>query len=337
MNWGLSIDNFGLGLFHKRRKAATGNRTTNNAGRAAIFLDRDKTLIDDPGYINDPDQVRLLPGVSSALARLREAGFPLVVVTNQSAVARGYLTEGGLAAIHHRMRELLRAEGVDVDAIYYCPFLGGPDAVEERYRQDSELRKPRPGMLLLAAKEMDLDLAASWMIGDSVSDIEAGRSAGCRTLLIGNGEIQTGSPEFTASNLPDAVDRILKETEMPDSGSLDRPRAGSKIQSAQAPNADESGGGLSKTQGDTPEWKQLDSTLNQILEELRVTKREQRYSDFSVAQLAGAIAQAIALCAVGWGIYAAINEAESDAVLRLLVGMVLQLMALTGFMAGTRK
>lgn len=309
----------------------------NSTGKAAIFLDRDKTLIDDPGYISDPDQVCLLPGVSNALARLRDAGFPLVVVTNQSAIARGYLTEGGLAAIHHRLRELLRTDGADVDAIYFCPFLSGPDAVEERYRQDSELRKPRPGMLLLAAKEMDLDLAASWMIGDSGSDIEAGRSAGCRTILIGNGEMQSATPDFTASNLPDAAERILKETEMPDSEALDQLREASKGQASSTIGANRSVGVPADGSEAAPEWKQLDATLNQILEELRVTKREQRYTDFSVAQLAGAIAQAVALCAVGWGIYAAINGAQNDAAIRLLVGMALQLMALTGFMAGKKK
>ncbi|MFQ5411510.1 MAG: D-glycero-alpha-D-manno-heptose-1,7-bisphosphate 7-phosphatase [Phycisphaerae bacterium] len=304
-----------------------------NTGRPAIFLDRDQTLIHDPGYLSDPEQVRLLPGVPQALNRLREAGYPLVVVTNQSGIARGYFTEGALAAVHQRMRELLRAEGTDIDGIYFCPFLDGPEAVHERYRQDSELRKPRPGMLLLAAKEMDLDLSGSWMIGDSPADIEAGRAAGCRTLLIGNGDPHAANPDCVAADLTDAAERILSEISMQEPESIRPDPIRSETPSVEnaplsASNQDYSG---------DPSWKQVHATLNQILEELRVTKREQRYVDFSVAQLAGAIAQAIALCAIGWGIYAAINGAQSDATIRLLVGMALQLMALTGFTAGKRK
>ena len=148
----------------------------------AIFLDRDNTIIEDPGYINDPSQVKLLPGAVSALTDMKKMGYKLVIVSNQSGVARGIVTEEKLSQIHHRLVELLRNQGVMIDGIYYCPF--HPDGVIEKYRRESELRKPSPGMLMLAAEEMDIDLSYSWMIGDSYRDVEAGKLAGCRTILI---------------------------------------------------------------------------------------------------------------------------------------------------------
>jgi D,D-heptose 1,7-bisphosphate phosphatase len=178
--------------------------------RPAVFVDRDRTLIEDPGYISDPDQVRLLDGAADSLRRFRDAGYTVVIVTNQSGVARGLLTEGDLAIVHQRMRDLLRAEDADVDAIYYCPFLDGPEAVREQYRRDSNLRKPKPGMLLLAAEELGLDLAKSWMIGDSARDVQAGRAAGCRTILIsGEADEDNDQADFMAADLHAATDHVL--------------------------------------------------------------------------------------------------------------------------------
>ncbi len=179
----------------------------------AVFLDRDHTLIEDPGYLNDPAQVRLLPGVAEAVRQLRAAGYLVVVATNQSGLARGLITDDQLAAVHARLRELLKAERADLDAIYHCPFLPGEAAVVEKYRGDSELRKPRPGMLLLAAKEMNIDLARSWMIGDSPRDVEAGRSAGCRTILIAEGHSPPdgASCDHVATDLPHAAQYILSQ------------------------------------------------------------------------------------------------------------------------------
>lgn len=152
----------------------------------AIFLDRDDTLIEDPGYINHPSQVKLLPHVCEALIELRQMGYKLVIVTNQSAVARGIVTEEGLEEIHDRLIGLLRHEGAGIDRIYYCPY--HPNGIIPEYRQDSDLRKPNPGMLLLAAQEMDIDLEASWMLGNSYRDIAAGMRAGCKTILITSAE-----------------------------------------------------------------------------------------------------------------------------------------------------
>ena len=131
----------------------------------AIFLDRDDTLIEDPGYINSPDQVKLLAGVPQALIELKAMGYKLVVVSNQSAVARGIITEKVLARIHDRLKQLLAEKGASLDRIYYCPH--HPDGVIEKYRKESDSRKPNPGMLLTAAEQMDIDLRHSWLIGDS--------------------------------------------------------------------------------------------------------------------------------------------------------------------------
>ena len=143
----------------------------------AVFLDRDDTLVIDSGYIDHPDKVALMSGAREAVQRFRQAGFKVVVASNQSGVARGYFDEKRLALINQRVQDLLAADGEGLDAIYCCPYLDGPDATVDAYRRESELRKPRPGMLLKAAREMDLDLTRSWMIGDALRDVEAGVAA----------------------------------------------------------------------------------------------------------------------------------------------------------------
>jgi len=173
----------------------------------AIFLDRDNTLIEDPGYINNPDQVKLLPKAAEAIIQLRKMGYKIVVVSNQSGVARGIVTEEVLVDIHQKMLDLLQSENGYVDRIYYCPY--HPDGVIGKYRKESEMRKPAPGMLLLAAKEMDIDLANSWMVGDSYRDVAAGKKAGCKTILINSPvhppKREKGDPE------PDKVAVNVKE------------------------------------------------------------------------------------------------------------------------------
>lgn len=177
----------------------------------AIFLDRDNTLIEDPGYLSDPGAVRLLPGVADALRRLAAAGYRLVVVSNQSAIARGLLAEDVLEQIHATLRAQLRAAGVTLDAIYYCPY--HPDGHVPPYNQESPERKPNPGMLLRAARELNLDLAASWMIGDAARDMEAGRRAGCRTILVPSHETDLAAAQpwadAVAESLAAAADHIL--------------------------------------------------------------------------------------------------------------------------------
>lgn len=180
----------------------------------AIFLDRDDTLIEDPGYISSPEQVKLLDGVAEALIELKALGYKLVVVTNQSAVARGIVTEKVLGEIHNHLKQLLSEKGAFLDEIYYCPF--HPEGVVAKYRKESKLRKPNPGMLLKASKEMDVDLKMSWCIGNSSRDIEAGLKAGCKTILVDPPSHQQRieplqpRPDCKAVNLKEAVNIIKK-------------------------------------------------------------------------------------------------------------------------------
>jgi D,D-heptose 1,7-bisphosphate phosphatase len=183
-----------------------------NSKHKAVFLDRDDTLIEDAGYISHPGQVKLLPGAAASLVQLRKMGFKAVVVSNQSGVARGIFTEETLAQIHHQLEKLLADEEAYLDAIYYCPY--HPDGVIPKYRMESEMRKPAPGMLLKAAQELDIDMSRSWMIGDSYRDIEAGMRAGCKTVLI-NSPIKPvqknpsdPQPDRQAVNIREAVNII---------------------------------------------------------------------------------------------------------------------------------
>ena len=180
----------------------------------AIFLDRDDTLIEDPGYINSPEQVKLLDGVPEALIELKALGYKLVVVTNQSAVARGIVTEKVLGEIHNRLEQMLAEKGALLDRIYYCPY--HPDGVVQKYRKESDCRKPNPGMLLRAAEEMDIGLGQSWCIGNSLRDVEAGFKAGCKTILIDlpshQQQVELGQlrPDYKAVNIKEAVNIIKK-------------------------------------------------------------------------------------------------------------------------------
>jgi D-glycero-D-manno-heptose 1,7-bisphosphate phosphatase len=148
-----------------------------------VFLDRDGTIIDDVGHLHRLENIHLLPGAARAIRMLNECGLLVVVVTNQSAVARGLLTESALRRVHRTIDVLLRAESARVDAWYYCPHYPGGNVA--RYSVVCNCRKPSPGMLLRAAKEHHIDLKASWTVGDSASDTAAGKAAGTRVLQIG--------------------------------------------------------------------------------------------------------------------------------------------------------
>lgn len=141
----------------------------------AVFLDRDGTVIEDPGYLSDPAGVRLVPGAADALRELGDRGFRLVVISNQSGIARRLITEEQAAAVHERFVAELAGRGVCLDDVRYCPH--APDA-------GCACRKPLPGLLVDAADELGLDLARSFMVGDKPSDVEAGRRAGCTTILL---------------------------------------------------------------------------------------------------------------------------------------------------------
>ena len=183
----------------------------------AVFLDRDNTIMEDPGYLSDPEAVKLLPGVELALKSLAGAGYKLAIVTNQSGIARGMLTEEALENIHAELRRQLGKQNVHIDAIYHCPF--HPEGTVEEYAKESDLCKPRPGMLLKGAAELGVDLSKSWMVGDSGRDIEAGQRAGCRTIRIrsrsepgpGEADGEDVQADYNVRNLIDAARLILRE------------------------------------------------------------------------------------------------------------------------------
>jgi D-glycero-D-manno-heptose 1,7-bisphosphate phosphatase len=184
--------------------------------KRAVFLDRDGTLNRDRGFVHRVEDLELLDGVPQGLARMAALGFELVITTNQSGIARGYFTEAEMHAFNAALCERLRSQDVDIAAIYYCPF--HPTEGIGPYRRESELRKPRGGMLLAAARERGLDLSASFAIGDKHSDVLAGKAAGCRTILLRGAKAATsaadGRPDFLAADLNEAAAVIERTTRL---------------------------------------------------------------------------------------------------------------------------
>jgi heptosyltransferase-2 len=177
-----------------------------------IFLDRDGTLNPDPGYITSPDQFELFPGVSEALARLKRAGARLIVITNQSGVARGFLSRDELDAVHMKLKRLLDGAGVSLDAIYFCPH--HPD-------DGCECRKPNRGMIDQAVQEWGVDLDRSYLIGDHIRDVELAKRVGGRSILVTTGAVSSqeaerlkasgAAPDWIASSLTEAADWLLSD------------------------------------------------------------------------------------------------------------------------------
>lgn len=176
----------------------------------AVFLDRDGTLIRDVNHLSRPDQVELLPGAGEALRQINGAGLLAVLVTNQPVIARGDLSFDGLRQVHNTLETLLGSEGAFLDRIYFCPHhpdRGFPGERSE-LKFSCDCRKPAPGMILQAARELNIDLAGSFMVGDSWRDVEAGRAAGVCTILLsepGQGDASRGQPDHIASSLSDAI------------------------------------------------------------------------------------------------------------------------------------
>ena len=179
----------------------------------AIFLDRDGTLVPDDERAGNPAAVTLAEGVAPALRRLRDAGFRLVVATNQGGVARGRFTEADVDAYHRRLSDLLddaTALKRTIERFYYCPF--HPKGTVPEYAREHPWRKPRPGMLQQAIQDMELDAERSWIIGDSPRDVEAGRAAGLRTVLVSRdrARIADAAPDYSAATLAEAVELVLR-------------------------------------------------------------------------------------------------------------------------------
>jgi D-glycero-D-manno-heptose 1,7-bisphosphate phosphatase len=181
----------------------------------AIFFDKDGTLIPDIAYNTDPEKIVFCYGAGIAISRLSSRDYLFIVVSNQSGIARGYFTEKDLHPVKEKLESMFLENGARLDGFYYCPHYPGGSV--ERYAIECDCRKPRTGMLLRAAKDNDIDLEASWLIGDILNDIEAGNKAGCRTILINNGnetEWVSGdyrTPDYIAYDLMEAADIILAD------------------------------------------------------------------------------------------------------------------------------
>jgi D-glycero-D-manno-heptose 1,7-bisphosphate phosphatase len=170
----------------------------------AVFLDRDGTLIEDPGYLNDPAQVRLLPGVAAAIRRLNDAGYLAIVVTNQSGIARGFLTHESYESIARRLEEVLNAEGARLDAQYMCPHLSEITGA-------CDCRKPGTLLFRQAAERFGIDLTKSWWIGDRIRDVSPAVTLGGRGILVGIQSAKEVAEDWeTAADFSSAVDRVLR-------------------------------------------------------------------------------------------------------------------------------
>jgi D-glycero-D-manno-heptose 1,7-bisphosphate phosphatase len=182
----------------------------------AVFLDKDGTLIRDIPYNTDPDLICLMPEAAEGIRSMQANGYIPIVISNQSGVALGYFTEADLIGVTARIRELLDDAGVHISGFYYCPHAA--EGTVKPYAHDCSCRKPLPGLLLAAARHFDISLSGSWMIGDILDDMEAGKRAGCRTILLNNGNetkwLLNGlrRPDYMVPDLKEAA-RIIEEND----------------------------------------------------------------------------------------------------------------------------
>lgn len=183
----------------------------------AVFIDRDGTISEEVGYINHASRFRLFPYSASAIKLLNENGWLAILTTNQAGVARGYFSEDLIQTVHERMTAALENDGARLDAIYYCAH--HPSVGEPPYRFDCDCRKPKPGLLSRAARDFDIDLSESWMVGDRYSDVQLARNAGVKSMFVmsgyGRGEWEhqreswNAQPDLLAENLLEAVRLIV--------------------------------------------------------------------------------------------------------------------------------
>lgn len=307
----------------------------------AVFLDRDNTLVENDGDLGDPDEVRLVEGVPAGLKALRDAGYRLVVVTNQAGVARGKFTEEGVDAVHQRIAMLIDGEARSaglIDRFYYCPY--HPEAEITEYKRDHPWRKPHPGMILQAARDMGLEVGQSWMIGDQERDIAAGRSAGCRTILISSDTAlsQKARPTQVAATFGEAVRFILNQTSPvgraapngdspPPGGAENAPRRSAEPRSAMAPavpapspkaktdDAKEAAGDMAAVR----------RSMTELVEEIRSDRM--RRADFTFIRMAAGMCQLLALLLAMLGL---LQLANMDAFTKWMIGAgLVQLMTIT--------
>ncbi len=312
--------------------------------RPAVFFDRDNTLIVGHEYLGDPAQVKLVAGAGAAVAKCRAMGFATVVVSNQSGVARGMFGEKDVQAVNAKMDAELLAHHPQavIDRHEFCPF--HPDAKVAAYKQDSFLRKPKPGMILAAADAMALDLARSWVVGDAPRDVAAGKAAGCRTILITDPSLtpspaatETASvkPDFAANTLIEAIEIIARQSQRADPANRDSTDEPGTNDSSADPAVEESAKIIPPAPAPTParavpvklaapaaptpapapikpvDLSRLETTAQQILLELKRANEAHHHDDFSISKLVAGIIQVLAVAALMLGYFLYRTDATS--------------------------
>jgi len=311
--------------------------------RPAIFFDRDNTLIVGNEYLGDPAQVQLMPGAADVVARSRKLGFAVVVVSNQSGVARGFFGEDTVKAVNQRVEDLLLAENADaiIDRQEYCPY--HPQGTVERYCIDSDLRKPKPGMIFKAATALALDLSKSWMIGDAPRDIEAGAAAGCRTILFLAPDLPASpaakeqprvKPDFVVSTLPEAINYIEKTR---DSTLARKPSLSIAADVAKGGDPIPLPTNALPTSSPPPaaaKTSRTDAILEQILTELKQQKEEGHVMDFSVSKLLAGIIQIVALAVA---FLAFINRGQDSLYPLIMTAQFFQMLTIALLIMGRQR
>ncbi|MGH7213533.1 MAG: D-glycero-alpha-D-manno-heptose-1,7-bisphosphate 7-phosphatase [Tepidisphaeraceae bacterium] len=338
--------------------------------RAAVFFDRDNTLIVSDGYLGDPSKVVLVDGAADVVARAWGLGFATVVFSNQSGVARGMFDEEAVHKVNARLDELLLEQDgrAVVDRHEFCPF--HPDATVDAYRQDSELRKPKPGMILRAAMALNLDLGRSWVIGDAPRDVRAGKTAGLRTVLFRHPALSPSPAateagdvraDFEVASLKEALDVIERETRMPTPtdpapqttntqlieppmppAAPPSPETPVSVPPVDAPAAPPPAPttspssvppvALSPPPAPAPSSR-LESLAEQILAELR-RQREVSHVDFSLSKLMAGITQVVAVAVL---FLAYLNRDSTGVVATLLVAVFVQTLTVALLIMGRQK
>lgn len=312
------------------------------AKRKAVFLDRDGTVIQDMGYGAEVSKLQFLPGAIEAVKRFNQAGYLVVIVTNQSGVARGLFSEEELEAFNQKLTSLAQERDARIDAIYYCPH--HPEGEVPIHTVDCRCRKPKPGLLLRAAEQLDIDLGASFAIGDMPRDVEAGRRAGCRTVFIKSETSTDAASDFTAASLLEAADIILEACaqdtgeKMPDTVAKTCANCGKEIldEDLGAGRAVEQEGKYlcphcaHPREAPAPEASHPEETLRQIQIDLKNLLSHLTYERFSIWNVLGGIAQGGALLAMFLAFQARGSYQQSH--LMLLWAIVAQLLALTSFL-----
>ncbi len=329
----------------------------------AIFLDRDDTIVDDPGYISSPEQVKLLPGAVDALKSFKSLGYKLIVVSNQSAIARGIIDEEKLSTIHAKLERILANQGVFLDKIYYCPF--HPDGSVEEYSKESELRKPNPGMLLQAGKDFDIDFKESWMIGDSYRDVTAGIAVGCKTILINSPvkpskkKVDDPTPDYEAVNIKESSNIVRMHNSKKNSSKKNEAPKEEKIQTPEEPPlAAQEIKKENKTQVAKPDITRVNTTrninkdiyttseskkeiaktnssteklLHEIVTLLKKDDRTQMYNEFSLVKFLAGLLQTGAVFCLLCAVWVMIDGADNEISILtpLAFAAVLQLICLT--------